>query len=158
MGSVYHYIYQNDNTFIWHQLAQYNVYDVSQIGYLRAILFFDIITNVIYNKSNKNTEIHMMKLKSPITPLADRVVVKKEEQGETVRSGILLPKDSGSNEHNIGTVIAVGEGRETDSGSVIKPKVSVGQKVIFSWGDKVEINGNEYHIIGESSVLGIINE
>lgn len=96
-------------------------------------------------------------METSITPLGDRILVEKVEKGEETRSGIILPKNAEGNESNIGTVIAVGPGRETDSGTVVKPKVSAGQKVIFSWGDKVEVGGKEYHLVSEGSVLGIIS-
>ncbi len=96
-------------------------------------------------------------MSTPITPLGDRVLVEKAEKGEEVRSGIILPKNPDGGESNIGTVIAVGPGRETDNGTVIKPKVAAGQKVIFSWGEKVETGGKEYHLVSESSLLGILN-
>ena len=94
---------------------------------------------------------------TPITPLGDRVLVEKTEKSEETRSGIILPKNQEGNESNIGTVIAVGAGRETDTGTLIKPKVQVGQKVIFSWGEKVEVGGKEYHLVSEGSVLGILH-
>ncbi len=93
-----------------------------------------------------------------IKPLGDRVLVEAEEKGEETRSGIIIPKNSeeGGGATTIGKVIAVGDGRETDNGTVIKPKVEIGQRVVFSWGEKVEIEGKEYHLVGESSLLGIL--
>ena len=73
-----------------------------------------------------------------ITPLADRVLIKPED--ETSRE----------------TVVAVGEGRIDTSGKIIKPTVKVGNKVIFQWGDKIKIDGEEYYIVSESSILAII--
>ena len=93
-----------------------------------------------------------------ITPLGDRVLLEKTERGEEMRSGIILPKSSEGGETNIGTVVAVGPGRETDTGTVIRPKVSVGQKVIFSWGEKVQVEGKEYHLVSESGLLGVLNK
>lgn len=95
----------------------------------------------------------------PITPLGDRVLIEVVDKGEETRSGIIIPKnpdDSGGAVH-IGIVVAVGSGRETDTGAVIKPKVEVGQKVAFSWGEKVEVGGKEYHLVGESGLLGILH-
>lgn len=94
---------------------------------------------------------------SKITPLGDRVVVEKAELAEKTYAGIVLPQSTGGNEQMIGKVIAVGEGRETESGAVIKPKVAAGQQILFSWGDKVEVDGKEYYIVSESSILGILN-
>ena len=95
-------------------------------------------------------------METPITPLGDRVLIEKVEKGEESRSGIILPKNTEGGETNIGTVIAVGEGRETENGTVVKPKVTPGQKVIFSWGERVEVGGNEYHIVSESGLLGVL--
>lgn len=95
----------------------------------------------------------------PITPLGDRVLVEVVDTGEETRSGIIIPKsseDSGGAVH-IGTVVAIGPGRETDTGAVIKPKVEVGQKIAFSWGEKVEVEGKEYHLVGEGSLLGVLH-
>ena len=92
----------------------------------------------------------------PVTPLGDRVLVEKIEGSEEMRSGILLPKNAEGGETNIGIVRAVGPGRETDNGTTVKPKVTVGQKVLFSWGDKVALDGKEYHLVSEGSVLGIL--
>ena len=99
------------------------------------------------------------RMSAPITPLGDRVLIEVDDTGEETRSGIIIPKspeDSGGAVH-IGTVIAVGLGRETDTGAIIRPKVEVGQKVAFSWGEKVEVGGKEYHLVGESSLLGILH-
>ena len=95
----------------------------------------------------------------PITPLGDRVLVEVVDKGEETRSGIIIPKnseDSGGAVHT-GVVVAVGPGREADTGAIIKPKVEVGQKVVFSWGEKIEAGGKEYHLVGETSLLGIMH-
>lgn len=103
-----------------------------------------------------NVDAHSTGSGVPVTPLGDRVLVEKVESGEEVRSGILLPTGSEGGETNIGVVRGVGPGRETDTGTIIRPKVTVGQKVLFSWGDKVTLDGKEYHLVSEGSVLGII--
>lgn len=99
-------------------------------------------------------------MNAAIKPLGDRVLVEAEEIGEETRSGIIIPKNAeeGGGAVSIGTVIAVGEGRETDQGTIVKPKVAVGQKVAFSWGEKIEVGGKEYHLVGESSLLGIVQD
>lgn len=97
-------------------------------------------------------------MSTAIKPLGDRVLVEAEEKGEETRSGIIIPKspEESGGAVTIGKVIAVGDGRETDNGTVIKPKVEVGQRVAFSWGEKIEVGGKEYHLVGESSLLGIV--
>ena len=99
-------------------------------------------------------------MNTPITPLGDRVLIEVVEKGEETRSGIIIPKtpEEGGGAVHTGTVIAVGPGRETDNGTLIKPKVEAGQKVAFSWGEKIEVGGKEYHLVGESSLLGILHE
>ena len=99
-------------------------------------------------------------MNAAIKPLGDRVLVEAEDKGEETRSGIIIPKnpEEGGGAVSVGTVIAVGEGRETDTGTVIKPKVTVGQRVAFSWGEKIEVGGKEYHLVGESSLLGIVQD
>ena len=96
----------------------------------------------------------------PITPLGDRVLVEVAETGEETRSGIIIPKsqEEGNGSVHTGRVIAVGAGRKTDTGTIIKPEVEVGQKVAFSWGEKIEVGGKEYHLVGESSLLGILHQ
>lgn len=89
-----------------------------------------------------------------IKPIDDRVLVEKLEENE-VHSGIVLPESAQGN-NNIGKVLAVGNGKLKDDGSRASMSVSVGQKVIFSWGEKVELNGNEYHIVSESNILAVI--
>ena len=96
-----------------------------------------------------------------IKPLGDRVLVEPEEQSEETRSGIIIPKNAeegGGGGVTIGKVIAIGDGRETDNGTIIKPKVAIGQRVAFSWGEKIEVGGKEYHLVGEGSLLGVLQD
>lgn len=95
----------------------------------------------------------------PITPLGDRVLVEVSKKSEETRSGIIIPKSSeeSSGAVNIGIVVAVGPGRKTDEGAIIKPEVEIGQRIAFSWGEKIEIDGTEYHLVSESSLLGIMH-
>lgn len=98
-------------------------------------------------------------MSTPITPLGDRVLVEVVDKGEETRSGIIIPKDSeeSSGSVNVGIVVAVGPGRKADDGAIIKPEVEVGQRVAFSWGEKIETGGKEYHLVGESNLLGIMH-
>ena len=96
--------------------------------------------------------------KYPITPLSDRVLIEKEDAMSITNSGIVLP-ESVMDERSTtmkGTIVAVGDGRKTDEGKTVTMSVAVGQKVIFSWGDKVEIENKEYYLVTEASILGII--
>jgi len=95
--------------------------------------------------------------KLSIQPLADRVVVKPASREETSASGIIIPDSANREKPERGTVVAVGNGRYED-GDLIPMTVKVGDTVLFSkYGfDEVKIDGEEYFILAESSVLAII--
>jgi len=93
-----------------------------------------------------------------LKPLSDKVVVKLLEAKEKTSGGIFLP-ESGREESHLAEVIAVGEGRFTESGQLLKPGVNVSQKVVIKgkWaGDNVTIEGVEYKIVTESDILAIL--
>jgi len=97
-----------------------------------------------------------------IKPLGDRVVIRpltEEESGTTSPSGIIVPDSVGKNEKNEeGIVIAVGAGRWDEDGEKRIPmEVQEGDRVVFnSWRDKVTVGKEEYSVISESDILGII--
>lgn len=94
-----------------------------------------------------------MKLK----PLADRVVVKVIEPEEKTKGGIVLP-DTAKERPQQGEVLAVGSGRRLDDGTLVSLDVRVGDKVLFSkyGGIEVKIDGEEYLILREDDILGIL--
>lgn len=93
-----------------------------------------------------------------IKPLHDRVLIKEEVASKEKKtlSGIIIPvtvqEDKGARR---GVVVAVGTGRYED-GKIVPVSVKVGDQVLFSWGDKLIIEGEEYHLIRESEILAII--
>ena len=94
-----------------------------------------------------------------ITPLGDRVVIKPLDEGDKEKrsaAGIIIPVAAQEDKTDRGVVIAVGAGKVDDQGKLIPMKVKVGNKVLFQWGDKINIDDEEYYIVGESSILGII--
>ena len=99
---------------------------------------------------------------SPIIPLADRVVVRQltdDESGTASPSGIIIPDTAKKDKPEQGVVIAVGEGKMSESGDKRMPMtVKVGDRVVFSkFGyDEVKVDDKEYFIVGEGSILGII--
>lgn len=96
--------------------------------------------------------------KVPVTPLSDRVLIKPDsEQGGEKKSaaGIIIPAGSDQEKVDRGTVIAVGEGRIDSKGDLVPMKVKVGNKVIFQWGDKITIDGEDYYIVSETSILAV---
>ena len=95
-----------------------------------------------------------------LTPLGDRVVVKPAgKDGEKkLASGIIIPETVSKERPTKGTVVAVGPGKYED-GKRVPPQVKAGDVVLFSaYGyDEVKIEGQEYYILAESQVLGIVN-
>jgi len=92
-----------------------------------------------------------------IRPLGDRLVVKPVPSEEKTKSGIVLP-DTAKEKPQEGEVIAVGSGRVLDSGQRVPMDVNVGEKILFSKyaGNEIKINDEEYLILREMDVLGIV--
>lgn len=95
-----------------------------------------------------------------VMPLGDRVMVKPVEDTD-VRSpsGIIIPDSSKKEKPSRGKVVAVGEGRRTDDGTLVPLRVSIGDTVMFSkYGfDELTIGDTEYFIVSEASILAIIH-
>ncbi len=92
-----------------------------------------------------------------LKPLYDRVVVKPIEADEVSAGGILIP-DNAKEKPTKGEVIAVGEGKALDNGSLRAPKVKVGDKVIYGQysGSAYKHEGTEYKIVREDDILAIL--
>ncbi|MBM4339523.1 MAG: co-chaperone GroES [Deltaproteobacteria bacterium] len=92
-----------------------------------------------------------------IRPLQDRVIVKRLEEEEKTKGGIIIP-DSAKEKPQEGKVVAVGKGKVTDEGKVIPLDVKVGDKILFGKysGTEVKIDGVEHLIMREEDILGII--
>ncbi|MEW6380530.1 MAG: co-chaperone GroES [bacterium] len=92
-----------------------------------------------------------------IKPLHDRILVKRVEVGEQVRGGIIIP-DTAKEKPMEGKVIAVGGGKIKDDGTKIPLDVRVGQRILFGKyaGTEVKIEDEEYLIMREDDILGII--
>ena len=96
-------------------------------------------------------------MKCPIEPLSDKVVILPQDEGEQMYGNIIVP-ETGQDKPEIGTVVAVGEGRVTNDGMVIKNQLEVGQDIIVpKFGAQIVVVENETYIIAsENDVLGII--
>ena len=92
-------------------------------------------------------------------PLHDRVVVKRIEAEEKSSGGIIIP-DTAKEKPQQGEVIAVGPGGRDESGKLIPIDVEVGNRVLFGkWsGTEVKIDGDEYLIMKESDIMGVLVE
>ncbi|MFB3896435.1 MAG: co-chaperone GroES [bacterium] len=94
-----------------------------------------------------------MKLK----PLGDRILVKRVEEEETKRGGIIIP-DTAKEKPQQGEVVAVGPGRVDDSGKKIPMDLKKGDRILFGKysGNEVKLGDEEYLIMREEDVLGVI--
>ncbi|HXM35126.1 MAG TPA: co-chaperone GroES [Pyrinomonadaceae bacterium] len=92
-----------------------------------------------------------------IKPLHDRVIVKRIEEGEQIRGGIIIP-DSAKEKPQEGEVIAVGEGKYKEDGSRQALDVRTGDRVLFGKysSSEIKIDGEELLIMREDEILGII--
>ena len=92
-----------------------------------------------------------------IRPLQDRILVKRLESEAVSTGGIIIP-DNAKEKPMEGQVIAVGNGKKLDDGSLQKPDVKVGDKVLFSKyaGSEVKIDGVEHLVLREDDLLGVI--
>ena len=90
-------------------------------------------------------------------PLHDRVLVRRVQSEEKTKGGLIIP-DSAKEKPAEGEVIAVGDGARKDSGELIAPSVKAGDRILFGkWsGTEVTLDGQEYLIMKESDILGII--
>ncbi len=90
-------------------------------------------------------------------PLHDRVLVRRIESDEKTKGGLIIP-DSAKEKPSEGEVIAVGEGARKDSGELIEMCVKPGDRILFGkWsGTEITLDGEEYLIMKESDILGII--
>jgi chaperonin GroES len=93
-----------------------------------------------------------------IKPLHDRVILKRIEEGEQVRGGIIIP-DTAKEKPQEGEVIAVGEGKRKDDGTRIPLDVQAGDRVLFGKysGSEIKVEGEEYLIMREDEILGVIS-
>ncbi len=92
-----------------------------------------------------------------IQPLHDRVIVKRIEEGEQVRGGIIIP-DTAKEKPQEGEVIAAGAGKYKEDGSRQALDVKAGDRVLFGkyGGSEIKLDGEELLIIREDEILGII--
>jgi chaperonin GroES len=92
-----------------------------------------------------------------IRPLQDRVIVKRLEEEEKTKGGIIIP-DTAKEKPQEGKVIAVGKGKVTEEGKVIPLDVKAGDKILFGKysGTEIKIEGEEHLIMREEDILGII--
>jgi len=95
--------------------------------------------------------------KATLRPLHDRVLIKRLEDGDEKHGSIIIP-DTAKEKPQEGKVIAVGTGKVTEEGKKLPLDVKAGDRILFGKysGSEVKINGEEYLIMKEEDVLGIL--
>jgi chaperonin GroES len=93
-----------------------------------------------------------------VTPLNDRILVKRVEEEEKTAGGIYIP-DSAKEKPQKGEIVAAGKGKTSDEGTRIPLEVKVGDKILFGKysGTELKLEGTEYIMMREEDVLGICN-
>ena len=94
-----------------------------------------------------------------LRPLHDRILVKRIDEGETVRGGIIIP-DSAKEKPQQAEVIAVGSGKLLENGTRVAPDVKAGDRVLFGKysGSETKVGAEEYLILREDEILGVIEK
>ena len=90
-------------------------------------------------------------------PLHDRILIKRIEEKETVKGGIIIP-DSAKEKPQEGEVVAVGNGKMSEDGKVVPLDVKAGDRILFGKysGSEIKIDNKEYLILKEEEVLGVV--
>ena len=90
-------------------------------------------------------------------PTADRVIIKPESAEETTKSGIVLP-DAAQEKPQIGTIMAVGPGKTSDTGDLVKMSLKKGDKVLYGKysGTEIAVDGDDVLIMRESDILATL--
>ena len=94
-----------------------------------------------------------------IRPLHDRLIVKRFDEEERTKGGIIIP-DNAKEKPQQGEVIAVGNGKVLDDGKKVPLEVKRGDRVLFGKysGTEIKIDGNEYLMMREEDILGVIEK
>ena len=94
-----------------------------------------------------------------IRPLLDRIIVKRIEEETKTAGGLIIP-DSAKEKPQMGMVIAAGNGKKTEDGKVLALDVKVGDKVLFGKyaGTEIKVDGEEYLMMREDDILGVVEQ
>jgi chaperonin GroES len=94
-----------------------------------------------------------------LRPLHDRVLVRRLEEQEAMRGGIIIP-DSAKEKPQQAEVVAVGNGKLLEDGTRAAPDVKAGDRILFGKysGSETRIDGEEYLILREDEILGVLNK
>jgi chaperonin GroES len=94
-----------------------------------------------------------------VTPLHDRIVIRRIEEEAKTKGGIIIP-DAAKEKPQEGRVVAVGSGKMTEKGQRVAPQVKAGDKILFGKysGTEIKIDGEEHLILREDDILAVIED
>ncbi|MBV8362265.1 MAG: co-chaperone GroES, partial [Deltaproteobacteria bacterium] len=92
-----------------------------------------------------------------IRPLGDRILVKRIQEEEKTKGGIIIP-DTAKEKPQEGKVVAVGKGKMTEDGKLLTPDVKAGDRILFGKyaGSEIKLEGEEHLILREDDILGVL--
>jgi chaperonin GroES len=92
-----------------------------------------------------------------IRPLGDRILVKRIQEEEKTKGGIIIP-DTAKEKPQEGRVVAVGKGKMTEDGKLVAPDVKAGDRILFGKyaGSEIKLEGEEHLILREDDILGVL--
>ena len=92
-----------------------------------------------------------------IRPLGDRILVKRIQEEEKTKGGIIIP-DTAKEKPQEGRVVAVGKGKMTEDGKLLVPDVKAGDRILFGKyaGSEIKLEGEEHLILREDDILGVL--
>jgi chaperonin GroES len=92
-----------------------------------------------------------------IRPLGDRILVKRIQEEEKTKGGIIIP-DTAKEKPQEGRVVAVGKGKTTEDGKLLPPDVKAGDRILFGKyaGSEIKLEGEEHLILREDDILGVL--
>lgn len=98
-----------------------------------------------------------MAKKINVRPLRDRLIVRRIEEEEKTKGGIIIP-DSAKEKPQEGEVVAVGSGRVSEDGKIIPLDIKAGDRILFSkyGGTEIKIEGEEYLILREDDIQAVL--
>jgi chaperonin GroES len=110
-------------------------------------------------RHNQRRKMATETIATTFTPLHDRILLRRVEEGESIRGGIIIP-DTAKEKPQEGEVIAVGKGKSNDEGKTFPLDVKAGDRVLFGKysGTEIKIDGEEFLIMREEEVLGILKK
>jgi chaperonin GroES len=114
----------------------------------------------ISNSDNRNQQYSLkgVNMAAKFTPLHDRILVRRIEEGETTRGGIIIP-DSAKEKPQEGEVVSAGKGKINEEGKVRPLDVKEGDRILFGKysGTEIKLDGEDFIIMREEEVLGILS-